>query len=143
MQLSNNQLEDITRIITDAQFSINEIAKGLTVSVNIPSPASLHEQQLKQCERIIEAACLYLKIEVDQFLSESKLRQLVEARMYIAVYIRSRYSALILQDVADLMKRNHAVILYYEKKFRDLYESSRQFSTNYNMLKQHLDGVFN
>ena len=90
--------------------------------------------------------CTYFEIEMDVFSGKTRFRDLVEARMifsFLAYSVFKRVNNIgkdiTYEKIADLVAKDHATIIHYQKKFAELFEIDKKF---HNKVYEFVRAVF-
>lgn len=89
--------------------------------------------------RIINGICEYLHLTKDQLLSQSRKRELVEARQIAMAFIRFTNPKVSLKEIGTMFgDRDHSTVIYSVQNYEALYKRDKRFRSKVNAIKDSI-----
>ena len=92
-------------------------------------------------DKAIELSCEHFGITVEQLKSESRLRNLVDARS-ICFKVISECSTTTLTRIGEDFGKNHATVLHGTRKAQNLIETDKEFRNAFEKIKNIVKSEF-
>ena len=113
-----------------ANLTARQITELITLLQEVqqePPPATI-------AEIIYSAAAMEFGVTLNGIKSEQRDRPLVDARRIVGILLL-KYNGTDITRTADIMQKNHATIIHYKKKHRDLMKTDALYRQKYERLE--------